>query len=49
MVGTTESSGGKVPRTIDAEDLDLLKLIARGATHFRPVQDEPRDSPRWSG
>lgn len=37
-----------VPRTMDAEDLALLKLIAGGATAFRPVQDEPSDSPRWA-
>jgi hypothetical protein len=36
-----------VPRTMDAEDLELLKLIAGGTTDFRPVQDEPSDSPRW--
>ena len=34
-------------RTLDAEDRELLKLIAGGTTHFRPVQDEPSDSPRW--
>jgi len=32
---------------MNPEDLGLLKLIAEGATHFRPVQDEPSDSPRW--
>ena len=37
-----------MPRTIDAEEMELLKLIADGATHFRPVQDEPSDSPRWT-
>jgi len=37
-----------VPRTMDAEDLQLLKLIAGGANSFRPVQDEPSDSPRWA-
>jgi hypothetical protein len=44
-----EGPGGQVPKTIDAEQLQLLKLIADGATHFRPVQDEPSDSPRWTG
>lgn len=34
-------------RTLDAEDRELLKLIASGTTDFRPVQDEPSDSPRW--
>jgi hypothetical protein len=38
-----------VPKAIDSADLELLKLIAKGATHFRPVQDEPSDSPRWVG
>jgi hypothetical protein len=33
---------------MDAEDRELLKLIAEGTTHFRPVQDEPSDSPRWA-
>jgi hypothetical protein len=37
-----------VPRTLDAEDMELLKLIAGGANSFRPVQDEPSDSPRWA-
>ena len=37
-----------MPRTMDAEDLELLKLIAGGARYFRPVQDEPSDSPRWT-
>lgn len=32
---------------MDAEDIELLKLIADGSTNFRPVQDEPSDSPRW--
>ena len=32
---------------MDSEDLELLKLIAGGTTQFRPVQDEPSDSPRW--
>ena len=41
------NSGEMVPRTMDAEDMELLKLIAGGATDFRPVQDEPSDSPRW--
>ena len=36
-----------MPNATDAEDLELLKTIARGTTHFRPVQDEPSDSPRW--
>jgi len=36
-----------VPKTMDSEDVELLKLIADGTTHFRPVQDEPSDSPRW--
>jgi hypothetical protein len=40
--------GEMVPRTMDAEDIELLKLIAGGATNFRPVQDEPSDSPRWT-
>ena len=35
------------PKTMDSEDVELLKLIADGTTHFRPVQDEPSDSPRW--
>ncbi len=34
---------------MDAEDIELLKLIAGGTTQFRPVQDEPSDSPRWAG
>ena len=38
-----------MPKAIDPEGLELLKLIAEGATHFRPVQDEPSDSPRWVG
>jgi hypothetical protein len=38
-----------VPTTMDAEDRELLKQIAEGTTHFRPVQDEPSDSPRWAG
>jgi hypothetical protein len=38
-----------VPKAIGREDLELLKLIANGARHFRPVQDEPSDSPRWVG
>jgi len=33
---------------MDAEDMELLKLIAGGANSFRPVQDEPSDSPRWA-
>jgi len=37
-----------VPKTMEAEDRVLLKLIAAGTTHFRPVQDEPSDSPRWA-
>ena len=36
-----------MPRTIDAEDIELLRQIGAGTTHFRPVQDEPSDSPRW--
>ena len=36
-----------VPIAMDPEDVELLKTIADGATHFRPVQDEPSDSPRW--
>jgi hypothetical protein len=36
-------------KTIDKEDLELLKTIANGTTHFQPVQDEPSDSPRWTG
>jgi hypothetical protein len=36
-----------VPKALDAEDLEMLKLIAAGTTYFRPVQDEPSDSPRW--
>jgi len=35
------------PNTMDSEDVELLKLIADGTTSFRPVQDEPSDSPRW--
>ena len=38
-----------MPKTVDPEDVELLKLIADGTTHFRPVQDEPSDSPRWVG
>ena len=38
-----------VPKTMDPEDVELLKLIADGTKHFRPVQDEPSDSPRWVG
>lgn len=38
-----------MPRTIDAQELELLKLMADGAMYFRPVQDEPSDSPRWTG
>ena len=37
------------PKTMDPEDVELLKLIADGTTHFRPVQDEPSNSPRWVG
>jgi hypothetical protein len=36
-----------MPRAIDAEDVELLKMIAGGTTHFGPVQDEPSDSPTW--
>lgn len=32
---------------MNPEDAGLLKLIAEGTTYFRPVQDEPNDSPRW--
>ena len=38
-----------VPKTMDPEDMEVLKLIADGTTHFLPVQDEPSDSPRWVG
>jgi hypothetical protein len=38
-----------VPKAIDPEDVELLKMIAEGTTHFGPVQDEPSDSPRWVG
>ena len=38
-----------MPKTVDPEDVELLKLIAHGTRHFRPVQDEPSDSPRWVG
>ena len=38
-----------MPKTMDPEDVELLKLIADGTTHFLPVQDEPSDSPRWVG
>jgi hypothetical protein len=38
-----------VPKAIDPEDLELLKTIADGTMYFRPVQDEPSDSPRWVG
>ena len=38
-----------MPKAIDPEDLELLKTLADGPTHFRPVQDEPSDSPRWVG
>jgi len=37
-----------VPDVMDREDLELLKMIAEGVTQFRPVQDEPSDSPRWT-
>jgi len=37
-----------MPKAIDREDVELLKMIADGTTHFRPVQDEPSDSPRWT-
>ena len=47
MVGTASTPGGLVQRTMDAEDVELLKQVAGGTTHFRPVQDEPSDSPRW--
>jgi hypothetical protein len=33
---------------MDAKDRELLKLIGEGTTDFRPVQDEPSDSPRWA-
>jgi hypothetical protein len=38
---------GMRPQTIDPKDVELLEQIASGATHFRPVQDEPSDSPTW--
>jgi len=41
--------GGIVLKAIDQEDLELLKTIANGATHFGPAQDEPSDSPTWVG
>ena len=41
--------GGMVLKAIDQQDLELLKTIAKGTTHFSPVQDEPSDSPRWVG
>jgi hypothetical protein len=41
--------GEMMPKTMDPEDVELLKLIADGTTHFRPVQDEPSNSPRWVG
>jgi hypothetical protein len=47
MVERTQP-GAVVPTTMDAEDRELLKLIAEGTTQFRPVQDEPSDSPRWA-
>jgi hypothetical protein len=37
-----------VPTKLDKEDMELLKLMADGPTQFRPVQDEPSDSPRWT-
>lgn len=43
-----QNPGEMVPRTMDAEDIELLKLIAAGTTRFGPVQDEPSDSPRWA-
>ena len=36
-----------MPKAIDLEDVELLRMIADGATYFRPVQDEPSDAPRW--
>jgi hypothetical protein len=48
MVGTVSTPEELVQRTLDAEDVELLKHVARGNTHFRPVQDEPSDSPRWA-
>jgi hypothetical protein len=36
-----------MPKAMDSEDVELLKMIADGTTYFRPVQDEPSDSPRW--
>ena len=36
-----------MPKTIDPEDIETLRRIAAGTTHFRPVQDEPSDSPTW--
>ena len=32
---------------MDRNDVELLRQLATGTTHFRPVQDEPSDSPRW--
>ena len=37
-----------MPNAMDREDVELLRMMADGATHFRPVQDEPSDSPRWT-
>ena len=37
------------PKAIDTEDVELLKMIAEGTTHFGPVQDEPSDAPTWVG
>jgi hypothetical protein len=48
-VGIKGSGETLVPKAMDSEDVELLKLIADGTTHFRPVQDEPSDSPRWVG
>jgi hypothetical protein len=42
------SKEGMVSKGMDSEDVELLKMIADGTTYFRPVQDEPSDSPRWT-
>jgi hypothetical protein len=36
-----------IPQTMDPKDIELLEQVAGGTTHFRPVQDEPSDSPMW--
>jgi hypothetical protein len=36
-----------LPNTMDPKDVELLNQMAAGNTYFRPMQDEPSDSPRW--